>query len=373
MKTCPQCGFHLTDLEERCIRCGAYLETISRPDSQDLPREDFAFTGGETPSRWRWRLPGRLAAGVRRRLYFLRRALESELPADLHFRNPWVSGALSIVPGLGQLYNHQPKKAVLIILFIAACCGVAWLTLYESYSNWILLGALVAYVYSFQDAFCTAKEINRDYLPWQHRVAFYFAWIFYIWLACILGQYIAVHGLFQFRYQAYDELAPYLSQGERYFVDMLSTPKVGDVVLYDPKRLIIEQIGELENNLFVLNPTSMIERVVAGPGQTFERRNGVFYRDGQQVPLEEAPLVTKYLSPNLKLVAPPGAYVVVYSYTFGHDLIYEWAGMPSRPPKLDQPGQIVKNWAEVCIVEPQEIKGRLLFVYQPPAARRCLR
>ena len=49
MKKCPQCGFRLTDVEERCLRCGAYLDTISRPDPLDLPRERFKFSGGEAP------------------------------------------------------------------------------------------------------------------------------------------------------------------------------------------------------------------------------------------------------------------------------------------------------------------------------------
>ena len=79
----------------------------------------------------------------------------------------------------------------------------------------------MALIYSFHDALVTAKRINRDYLPWQHGVAFYCAWTLYICLFCILFQYAACHFLVQFRSIHYNELSPYLKKGERIVVNML--------------------------------------------------------------------------------------------------------------------------------------------------------
>ena len=168
MKKCPQCGFRLTDVEERCLRCGAYLDTISRPDPLDLPRERFKFSGGEAP-RWHWKLPGQILAFFRRRAYFIRRALESELPTDVHYRDPWVAGLLSIVPGLGQFYNHQRKKGMLIFLFVACYFALALATIHHPFSNYVLLSHLMALIYSFHDALVTAKRINRDLSPLAAR------------------------------------------------------------------------------------------------------------------------------------------------------------------------------------------------------------
>lgn len=383
MKVCPQCGFRHIDTDERCIRCGAYLDVLGRgsrpsntptilPPSDPFadpppPREKFKFTGAERPG-WRPRLPGLIMAAFRRRLFFLRRALTSEIPTSVHYRNPWYSGALSLIPGLGQLYNHQPKKALLIFLFVGSCFGAALATLHKPWSNYILLGYLAAMLYSFHDGLVTAKKINREYFIWQHGIAFYCAWFFYVSFFCMVFQYAAVYFVMQFRTIAHDAMAPALRQGERVAVEMLSRHRVGDVVLYNPRPLMMEYTGELENTPVTLDPSSMIERIVAEPGQTFERHDGVYYRDGRPVPPGETPLVSANLGLNFKLTAPEDGYIVVYSYTFGKDWM---TGMVA--PRLNAPGLIVHNWADVCVVHPREITGRVWFVYQPPEGRRFLR
>lgn len=375
MKVCPQCGFRHVDLDERCVRCGAYLDAIGRgAPADDLPRERFKFDPAEVP-RWRPRWPGLLAATLRRRLHFTRRALESDLPEGVHHRNPWLSAALSLLPGLGQLYNHQPKKALLIFLFVGASLGLACATLYNPWSNFFLLGYFFAMLYSFHDGFVTAKKINREPFIWQHGVAFYCAWIFYVGIFCIAFQYVTAHCFMQFRYISYNELSPYLRRGERVVLLVDHHPKVGDIVLYGPRELVFEVIKDLENDTIIFHPTSMIERVVAEPGQTFERRAGVFYRDGRPVPPSESPLVTEYLWSDFKLTAPPGGYIILMSYTFGVDPFYSILAPcgPDHPPKLNAPGQIVHDWDKCCVVYPDRISGKLWFVYQPPPARRILR
>lgn len=371
MKTCPQCGFHHTDLDERCIRCGTYLDALNESDPlTPAGRETFDFELGKGP-RWRLEWPARLVAAVRRRLFIWREALRSPLPMEIGERSMWTAGFLAILPGLGQIYNHQPKKAGLIFLFVGAILALAILTLYHPLSNYILLGYLLAVLYSFHDGVVTAKRINRDYLTWQHRTAFYFAWIFYVALFCFLFQWAMAYGVLQFRYISADPMAPFLSRGERVTVDLLSyalhRPRVGDVVLYDPPPLVMELVGGVSSEWTSVNPTSMIERIVAGPGQTFERRGGVFYRDGQPVGPGEQPIVQSEVTWDFKITAPKDSYVILFSYTFGKDWL-----TGAQAPSLNS-GAIKLKWEKTCLIPREDITGRVWFVYQPPQGRRFIR
>jgi len=64
-------------------------------------------------------------------------------------RNPSLAAALSLLPGLGQVYNGMLLKG--IILFVATILGLL---------IYIIPGACV-WVFSIYDAFRTAEKINR--------------------------------------------------------------------------------------------------------------------------------------------------------------------------------------------------------------------
>lgn len=386
MKTCPQCGFHHVDLDERCALCGTLLDPISpvKTDEnlEDRLREKLNFKASETPG-WRWNLPHRILAAFRRWRYFTAQALASDLPENVYQRNPWRAGFLSLIPGLGQLYNHQPKKALMILIAVAASFTAALATLKWHYSNYVLLILFLAEVYSFHDALVTAKRINRDYFIWQHGVAFYCAWILYVALFCFIFQWATAYFLLQFRYISYNVLSPHLRQGDRILVDMVSRPKVGDIIYYSPRPITIELTAGAEAAIdlpvYIIHPKSMIERIVAEPGQTFERRDGIFYRDGKPVPLDEEPLLPDFLPPDINMTAPKGDYLVMFSYTFGKDYLY--ALNPDigtvETPKLNKKGgnslhYVVHDWPEACIVHPGEITGRVVLIYNPPEHRRVM-
>jgi TM2 domain-containing membrane protein YozV len=78
-------------------------------------------------------------------------AVSQSPPAALpeQIRNPSLAAALSLLPGLGQVYNGMLLRG--IILFVATILG---LLLY------IIPGACV-WVFSIYDAFRTAEKINR--------------------------------------------------------------------------------------------------------------------------------------------------------------------------------------------------------------------
>ena len=134
---------------------------------------------------------------------------------------------------------------------------------------------------------------------------------------------------------------------------------MGDVVLYNPPALANDlQYMEGENPI-ILNPTSMIDRVVAEPGQTFERRGGIFYRDGRKVPVNEEPLKIEFLPGDFKLTAPPGKYIILFSYTFsGGDLMYSTLGWDPKAPRLEITYKNSKSWVNACTIARKDITGQ---------------
>ena len=356
------------------------LEAVREIDPLAAPDEEvFDFEPG-TPIRDRFELPSRLFGALRRRMFIWRERMYSELPRDIPKRQPWVAGMLSILPGLGQLYNHQPKKAALILLFVSAVFALAAATFYHPFSNWVLVGYLLAVVYAFHDGFVTAKHINEDFLPIQHAIAYYCAWIFYIAFFCLAVQFMGRHFLVTFRYLFHDEMSPFLRRGEKIVVDkwtyLWREPRVGEVVFYNPGTIKMEKLGTLIPFAIPIDPRNAIERVVAGPGQTFERRDGVFYRDGQPVPPAEQPIVQEQIPRNFKLQAPENQFVVLFTYTgesFDETNAILGGGLRARAPKLNEPGWALNYWDKACIIDKSDIFGRVICVYQPPPDRRRIR
>lgn len=400
MRQCPQCGFYHSEEDARCIRCGALLRDQGRLDPLAAP--------GHEPIDLRpvrsvpgWNLVLRAMGRLRRGWFFVRRALHSDAPAGVHFRNPWLAGALGLVPGLGQLYNHQPKRAALLGGVVLAFFAVAAATWYQPFSNWVLLAALMVWLYGFHDAFMTAKAINRDVVYWTTTVAFYLAWMFLICFAALTGQFVLGAFLIKFRHLGHNEMAPFLRRGERIALNrwdyIWHKPRVGDVVYvtnYDaahPRELSLEWPSAVQSNTILVQQRNYVERVVGEPGDTFERRAGKFFRNGQPVPKSEEPIVQDQIPWDFKLQAPPGRYIVLMSYT-GEDIdptmvivkhvtptgytdtaasqkTYS-TDVHVQAPRMNHDGWIARNWGEQNYVPLKDIEARVWFVYNPPPARR---
>lgn len=371
MKTCPRCGFHQSDQDQRCLRCDAYLDKAGDIDPlAPEGHEQIQWRPGKVESS-HWNFLLRLQGVFGRLFYRLRVSLTCPIDESLPDRSPWRAGFLSLIPGLGQLYNHQAKKALLLWGWMAILLAVAILTLYKPFSNLVLLVGLLLWTWSFHDAFITAKRIRRDYLPWQRRVGYYLAWLIYICVFCLVVQFIGRHFLVRFLYISSEQMDPVLRCGERVVVDvwskLISGPHVGDIVLYDPPRLTLETA---DGNVAIVNPRSAIERVVAAPGQTFERRQGLFYRNGRLVPPSEQPLIQDQVHWDFKITVPPDRWLVLFTYTGS-----EW--LPgqgtTQAPRLNSSGWVVNGFNEASLIPKSEIQGIVRWVYQPPSGRRVLR
>lgn len=355
MKTCPVCGFHHEDKDKRCVRCKAPLDAEVTPED-----EAFVQRTAAKLERRSFRMPdlggflGRIALKLGIRHWF-----DFPLPEGVHHRNPWKAGFLSLIPGGGQLYNFQLKKAIYFIIAFAIAVAIVATTWYEPYNHY-LLGLFVLWsAFAFHDGLQTAIRINRQYWTTRLSVAAYCAWLFEIALVAIFAQYISSMFFIKFRYIHDNALAPTIQRGDRLGIDILSywirKPRVGDIIYYDPKRIAIER-GE---DLYIVDSQNGIERIVAGPGQTFAHHDGKFYLDGVELPPERSPLVHKLVTKSYELRAPPGHYIVILSYVPEDALDIK---------NIDN----VENWREACLVSKKDMIGRVWFIYHPPPRRRLL-
>lgn len=402
MKTCGQCGFHHQDADVTCMRCGAPLEGFDPRDPLAPPRRRMVQVRIDQPpagcaDRLAWLGP--LGRGLHR----IGRVLAFPLPEGVTRRNPWLAGALSLVPGVGQLYNRQPGKAALffaLLMTLGACC---LFTFYHPISNVLSVGFLLIVLYAFHDGLTTALRINGHEPIWQSAVAYYCAWVFYVSSMALGAQWLAHRFVMDLYHISDDVMAPYLRRGERVGVDCWTyrwrEPRVGEVVFYDPPKLAFERPitednmtmpgqgdsasarvrnimarNQFSTNWMLVDPKNMIERIVAGPGQTFERRDGVFYRDGAPVPLHEQPIVQAGLPARFRIAAPPGQYVILFSYTGdAFEIASMQPGWVAKLPSVGgDDGWIPSRWDQSCTVARQAIRGPVRFVYNPPPARRWL-
>jgi len=96
------------------------------------------------------------------------------------YKSPVKAAVLSIIPGLGQIYNGDLAQALLFL--VAAVVGLMY---------YIIPGLLII-AYAMYDAYRTSYRMNRNEIPWQNPVqggyVVYFALIIlavagYLWFA----------------------------------------------------------------------------------------------------------------------------------------------------------------------------------------------
>jgi signal peptidase I len=360
VKTCPVCGFHHEDRDTHCIRCKAPLEAEPTPEVEAFVRERASALERRSLRFFDFR--GLVGAFLNRSGF--KHLFTVDLPPDVFRRNPWKAATLSLIPGLGQLYNHQAKKALYMFIGWAIVLAAVIATWYQPFNHYILGVAVLWSAFAFHDGLKTAVLINGQYWRTRDSVAAYLAWIFEIGLFFILAQFISSMFFVKFRYMS-ENLPPVFAKGDRVAIDVFSYafrhPRVGDIVYYDPKKVTMEH----GSDRYVVDEFNKFERVVAGPGQTFEQRAGRFYLDGVEVGPEFAPLYTKEVPWDFKFTAPEGKYVVIFSHT-GSEFWFV-----SSAPRLSD-ARVTHGWAEACLVSEEDIIGRAWFVYHPPPRKKFL-
>ena len=144
-------------------------------------------------------------------------------------RTPLLALVASLVmPGLGQLYNGQPTKGLLLFLALGAATTVsAWLALHGSkHIMWLiilafLLLSLALYIYSMVDAFRTAKRLGSSYSLKPFNQSYIYIIVFVVGYFFIFGgllHYTRKHLMESF-YIPSRSMLPTLLQGDVLFAD----------------------------------------------------------------------------------------------------------------------------------------------------------
>lgn len=401
MIKCPACGFNNLDDQAHCVRCHAGLAekrvSFGRP----------ALAGPRNALARLLRPP--LLAFYRVRAFF-------DQPPDMSLphRGPFLAGWLSLVPGGGQIYNGQPRVALLHFGLFAALVASGVALILSRASDFLFLGAACVVIYSMKHALIEAQVVNGSTILWvgarRWRVFFLFlalvallmwaiqffalAWIATflllatgsVWLAAMerrggslggqltaFGVYFAVGALafgamflaaplwmwrsvIRLQWHGQVAHAPLIERGDRLLIEGVSEAwrpfQIGDIVYYDPARYRVE-IGE---DLHLVNMASNVERIVGLPGDTFELRGGVFLRNGQPVPEREQPIARGELPWEFRVEAPPGHYVVVSGYG-----PIEWSVVGVRKAAPPPRGELER----ISVVPAGDIFGRVVMIYRP--------
>ena len=192
-------------------------------------------------------------------------------------RKWWIAGLLTIAePGLGQIYNGQGLKGLVILALPLLFIPGLMLGLHVG-NILMLLGVLVAltvvlYVASFTDAVLTARRRSRDYQPKPYnRVIVYLGIVVLVLVVSTI-----VTGMVKNNYvQAYKiptaSMEPTILIGDQILVDRrlsARAPLRWDIIVYQDS---------------VKPGRDFVKRVVGLGGETVEIRDKELFINGQAV------------------------------------------------------------------------------------------
>jgi len=193
-------------------------------------------------------------------------------------RKPLTAFLASLVmPGLGQLYNGEPIKGLL--LFLALCIATplaSWLALHAPKHHILLvlvlmlLLILAMYIYAMVNAFRSAKRVSNNYAlkPFNKSYVYIIAFIIgYVFIFGGLAHYTRKHLMASF-YIPSQSMLPTLLPGDYVIADKRSDCagcknhlRHGDLAIFtnpnDHNKLYIKRIVGLPNDDVVIKGTAI--------------------------------------------------------------------------------------------------------------------
>lgn len=363
MISCPVCGFQNVNSTARCLKCNALLRGdeaelraafIRADERRDEPR--LLMVRGALQKLW--------SRNPLRRFW--------RLPEDARYRFPFTAGLLSLLPGLGQIYNRQSGKALLLA---GAWWGGAVLNLAalrHPFSNVLLLLLLLGWLLIWNDAIASAARMNGQFWSLRNSVALWFAAMFATGVLISASQFLGRNHI---------SLVRVLDRAQKpdlHFGDLVLTnhmaywfsgPQIGEVVYFDPERFAAEQTGALLNSSVSINVTDYFQRITALPGDRVEKREGRILRNGVVLPENLQPFGAELIPDGQTFQVPPGHYWLPVT-RFPSDVL----GALVNAPRLNlfQSGWIFPGWHESTMVPAGNIRGKAVAVINPPERRRWL-
>lgn len=412
MRSCPVCDFRNINTAQRCLKCNALLvddEALVKASMKqaDQAREsDLALvTRGSLERLRRWN-PVRKLWGLPE--------------VDLSHRFPFTAGICSIVPGGGQLYNHQTGKAILL-------AGLWWLlalvcvwTFFEPYSNAILIALLIFYLFIWNDAISTAIRINGQHWGWRNTLAMLFGLMFFAgfiftgiqyafpalvvmlllaWAAAMKSNrwldtthwsarsagVMAVGGIllavvifmasglgasnvYQVVRITKSSSWPEVHSGDIIAVNNFSyvfgDPKLGELAYFDPPRFALE--SPQTKNIYGINIRNYMQRVCGMPGDKLEVRGKKLYRNGHLAPPEHQPIGVEEM-PEWKFAVPDDHYFIPVTHIPDDTIVGAVRGVGGL--RL-LGGFVLHKYDEAVMVPREAILGRVSAILNPPERRR---
>ena len=189
----------------------------------------------------------------------------------------WVAGLLSLVKaGLGQIYNGQLKKGLIVILIGYCYVPLLYIVAFQGFSIlslfMMIAVAAIYYIYVVADSLVVAKKLSTDYTPKKYNNIYVYVGIliFFGVVNHFLSDYLKNNVIEAFKFPT-ASMEPTLRIGDHILVDRSSKariPQRGDIIVFEyPK--------DPEKNF--------LKRVVAIGGDRVEMRDAILYVNGNAV------------------------------------------------------------------------------------------
>lgn len=143
---CPNCHEQLTEMHHHCTHCGMALP----PGVLYALASALGVTPPLTPGPTVGAIPPHVSPTPS--LSVLSTAEERYTSPTHHSAlRPWLAATLSLICGLGQLYNGQIVKGVVLLI-----CGVAAVAAWQFLLGKMLV--LILWLYAISDAYLVARR-----------------------------------------------------------------------------------------------------------------------------------------------------------------------------------------------------------------------
>lgn len=365
MLVCPVCGFRNPHSNERCLKCSALLQR------NEVIIDRAMYEGAEKARKQYYR---DLVAAPLERLGRLVSLPSWRPKSDLPYKFPFTAGGLSILPGLGQMYNHQFAKGLTLAIIWAATLVLCIFTITQPYSNFLFLLLVVGWMLIWNDAVGTAIRSNGQSWSLRHSLAMLCGAMALIGISLTAAQFFGL-GIVSLVRVRVDVHRPLIREWDRVYVNHVRywffSPRFGEIVWFDPPRIT----AEAGANVYSIDIKSYFQRVIGVAGDHLEKKNGIFLRNGSVMPAEELPIGAETM-PEFSVMVPSG-HVFAPVTLIPQDSLSNTIGSLIAPDMalfryVGEPGFAWMNWPDVLMVPMSEVYGKAVAVVDPPEHRRWL-